>query len=179
MVWNKGRTAKDDLRILSGERHPMYGKHYLEESRKKISEKAKKRWRNKDYQERMRKSLTGRSGPWEGKKFTEEHRNNLSISHRGNSGPKYTEEILKKRREKALLHNRYILDEMVKLKEKGCRIIPIDVKGYPKPDFIAIDGDKIYAVEVELGIPSPLKLEKYRDQTWFNDILWIRRDNIA
>lgn len=36
--WNKGKTSKDDKRILKGKEHPMYGKPASELAKQKTSE---------------------------------------------------------------------------------------------------------------------------------------------
>lgn len=56
--WNKGKTHKDDLRIIGGANHPnfgkkenmptMYGKKHTEETKKKISEGLNRFHKNKE-----------------------------------------------------------------------------------------------------------------------------------
>ena len=58
---------------LTGENHPMYGKHHTEETRKKLS-----------------KALTGENHPMYGKQLSEEHKKKLSESHKGKYTGKYT-----------------------------------------------------------------------------------------
>ncbi len=47
-AWNKGLNSFDDLRILSGEKHPFYDKQHNEKTKNKISLKAKERLSNKE-----------------------------------------------------------------------------------------------------------------------------------
>lgn len=51
---------------MSGENHPLYGKHHTEESRRKMSEKQK-----------------GRPGQWTGKHLSEDHRKKISEKTKG------------------------------------------------------------------------------------------------
>lgn len=57
------------------------------------------------------------------------------------------------------------------LEQQGFRCIPI---GKVIPDIIAIKDGKVYAVEVEYGIPN---YKKYDDETrkYFDDIIWLLR----
>lgn len=81
--------TKNKIRFaISGENHPMYGKHHTEEAKKKISEN---HW-----------DCSGENNPkyWKGKQFSEEHKNKISKANRGENNPMYgkehTEETKKK-----------------------------------------------------------------------------------
>jgi len=77
--WNKGKKRPE----MSGENHPMYGKHISDETRRKLSE-----------------SMKGREGYWAGKKLNPEHVKKLSESHKGKTtwmkGKKHKPESIQK-----------------------------------------------------------------------------------
>lgn len=79
-----------------GVENPRYGKPLTEETRRKIGEKAKERWKNKETREKMlnaarsdvkiaklRDSKVGENNPNYGKHPSEETRQKMSVSHSG------------------------------------------------------------------------------------------------
>ena len=56
--WNKGKKG-----IQAGERHPMYGKHHSEESRKKNSESHKGKKHSKEAKRKMSENNSGAKNP--------------------------------------------------------------------------------------------------------------------
>lgn len=73
-------------------------------------------------------------------------------------------------------HKMIVVNELIKLKNKGFKVIPLH--GGPTPDGILIDFDtrRVYAVEVERRHPSTKRLKKYADTTCYDDIIWIVKD---
>ncbi len=68
---HKGKKISQEQRenmskLMTGENHPLYGKHHTEESRRKMSEKQK-----------------GRPGQWMGRHLSEEHRKKISEKTKG------------------------------------------------------------------------------------------------
>ena len=68
----KGKTAQDDIRILSGERHPAFGKNFSEEHRRKISDSRKGKSLSKERKAQISSQMKGSSNPRFGKGHTAE-----------------------------------------------------------------------------------------------------------
>ena len=69
-------------------------------------------------------------------------------------------------------HEKTVREEAVALEKDGFRVLRADRK--PKPDLIAMKDGKIYAVEVQFGRYADYG--KYNGTTFFDDVIWIRRD---
>ncbi len=87
--WSKGKDRFD----IRGDKHPMYGKHHSEETRKIISDKLKGRKRTSPVSEETREKLSQNR---KGIKLSKAWRDALSRSHKG---IKQTPEAIKKRTE--------------------------------------------------------------------------------
>lgn len=116
--WNKDKELSDEhKRKLSkshegkfvGEKHPMFGKHHSDVSKKLISEhhkgqipwnKGKTGVYSPEMLEKMSKALKGRISPMKGKHHSEETKKKLSEKLKGrispNKGKKMSEELRKK-----------------------------------------------------------------------------------
>ena len=71
-----GWTSED----VKGENNPMYGKHFSEESRKKISQSLKEKTKSEEHRKKMSQSKKGEKHPMYNKHHTEETRKKLSQS---------------------------------------------------------------------------------------------------
>jgi len=194
--WNKGKTWKDDPRILAGDRHPkpQKGKKRSIEIRESISLKLKGRPKSEETRKKM--SLWQKGIP---KPFTQvmncshslaeeksvisdewkQHLQKISREYmsRVKSDPEdfqsWKNKRVTKMRKDLAKHNEVILALGKNIKEKGYRYIPIHVKNLPKPDAIIVTGDniRIYGVEVQIsGYPEWLK---YKNIEWFDDVIWV------
>lgn len=104
-------TTKEHRQLhTKGESNPMYGKHFSEESKNKIS-KAKKgkctrennpmygKHHSEESKKKMSEAAKGRQGPNKGKKFSEEHKKKIGASKKGNKnmlGKHHTKEARNK-----------------------------------------------------------------------------------
>ncbi len=70
-AWNKGKKLPE----MSGEKHPMYGKHHTQESLKKMSDSKKGK-------------MLGELNPFYGKHHTQESLKKMSEAHKGKPSPK-------------------------------------------------------------------------------------------
>ena len=52
--------SESRIGLMSGENHPMYGKHHTEESRAQMKESSQKRWSRQEERERMRLQMKER-----------------------------------------------------------------------------------------------------------------------
>jgi len=87
--WNKGLTAKEDSRILSGENHPWYGKKLSEDHRKKLSLAAKKPRRLKIFMKnRFPDSIKGKDHPNYGRERSEKTREKIRKARKKQRFPK-------------------------------------------------------------------------------------------
>ena len=86
-------AAEQHSKEMKGEKHPFYGKHHSEESKKKNSEAHK----GKKLSEETKKKI---GAVWKGKHFSEEHKNKLSEANKGqvawNKGKQLSDETKKK-----------------------------------------------------------------------------------
>lgn len=175
-VWNKGKTGYHTSRL---------GQKHSQETRKKMSEKRKAYFRthhpwnkgltkesDKRVQNASKNMSIAKKRNWDDPEFSK----HMSEVHKGQIGHAYTTSDLEKRREKARLHSEAVINELKKFEGEGFRVIPTDVKGFPKPDFIILDNERIYAVEVELKTPTRVKMSKYRDFHHFDDIIWVVKE---
>lgn len=81
------------------------------------------------------------------------------------------------RKKHLTLHVTEILNSMKNFEKDGFRCIPVDhTVANVQPDFIAFKDDKIFAVEVEVGRHAKPKPQKYKDITYFSDIIWIVKE---
>lgn len=94
--WNKGLTKETDLRVknlseaLTGENHPMYGKHHSEETRRKISEALTGRKLSEETKRKMslsRQNIFGENAPMFGKHHTTETIEKMRLSKIGSKNP--------------------------------------------------------------------------------------------
>ena len=131
---------------LRGKNNPFYGKKHTKET----LEKGLKANLGKKYPEEVnkKKGLPGILNPFFGKKHT-----------------KKTRKLLRKLSSE---HKNEILNQIKMLEEQGYKCWCPDSGA--RPDIVAFKENKIYAVEVEFGIPNT---EKYKENTFFNDIFWI------
>gem|GEM_PF-4923176 len=67
------------------------------------------------------------------------------------------------------IHDKEVTKVAKRLKAEGFKIIRF-CEGDPRPDIIAIKGNKVYAYEVEFNNPC---FEKYVNCTQFDDIVWL------
>lgn len=67
-----------------------------------------------------------------------------------------------------------ILHEIPELERQGYVCIPITKV---VPDIIAVKDGKIYAIEVEYGVPNYEKYNKENYKKYFADIIWLLRKN--
>ena len=84
----------------------------------------------------------------------------------------YREQLYRRQRERPVIHDRALQEELANLETQGFKCIPIGMLGFPKPDIVAIKDGKIYAIEVELSCAN---YSKYKDLKCFDDIIWIVR----
>lgn len=70
----KGRTAKDDPRILSGDKHPSFGKTFSEEHRNRISQAKKGKALSEEHKTKIKNQTSGKNNPRYGKGWSEEQR---------------------------------------------------------------------------------------------------------
>ena len=68
------------------------------------------------------------------------------------------------------LHKEAIIEEILKLEKQGYKCLSDNVK----PDIIAMKNGKIYAYEVEFS--NFPRYKKYEGITFFDDIIWIKRN---
>lgn len=85
---------------------------------------------------------------------------------------KRTKKANEKKRESFGLerHDKAIEEEITKFEKEGYKCFCADRE---RPDFIAKKDGKIYVVEVEFG---DKKLYKYKNNTFFDDIIWIKKE---
>lgn len=80
---SKKRMSATHKGLQAGEKHPLYGKHFSEESRQKMRDSAIRRFQNAEErtkQSERRKGVT----PWnKGIKYSDERREKISVSHKG------------------------------------------------------------------------------------------------
>ena len=90
---HKKKLSKAKKGKYTGEKHPMYGKHHLEESKKKMSETHKGE-KNHNYGKKMSEEQKKKISEAEkGKKLSEETKKKLSEAHKG---CKHSEDAKKK-----------------------------------------------------------------------------------
>lgn len=68
-------------------------------------------------------------------------------------------------------HERAVKEEKIKLEQGGYKCIETDKI---RPDILAFKNGKIYAYEIEFGNPN---YEKYNNCSFFDDIIWIKKEN--
>ena len=109
----------------------------------------------------MREFCKGKNNPQYGKHLSEKHKKLLK------------EACIKSQKEKTHVARHYekVLEECKILDTQGFRTIPL---GAVIPDIIALKDGKVYAYEVEFGIP---RYEKYNNIKFFDDIIWIIHKN--
>lgn len=148
--------------MLKGYKHTEEAKMKMSKSRmgKRISEETKKK---------LSDASKGEKGYWFGRKLSEETKRKISLATKGK---KLSEEVKKKCAMNVEKVNERILKEIKEFEVQGFRCVPTG--GKVRPDFIAIKGDKVFAVEVEYGTPNYLK---YTDEAklFFDDVIWIIR----
>ena len=77
---NKGRI---------GEKHPLFGKHLSEETRRKLSEAMKGRTLSEEHRRKISESMKGKNHPLYGKHHSEDTRRKISESMKGKINPLY------------------------------------------------------------------------------------------
>lgn len=99
-IESREKLSKSQKGLFAGEKHPLWGKHHSEETRRKIGLAHKGK---KDTEEtRIKRSLShmGLVSPNKGKTFSKEWKDKMSKSHKGINtwlkGKKHTEEHNKK-----------------------------------------------------------------------------------
>lgn len=98
-----------------------------------------------------------------GKHITNEHKRKISLALKGRI-PWCKGKHLSKN-----YHDNTVRKEMQNFVNNGFRCIPLlDVY----PDFIAIKGDKAFAVEIEFRVVNP---DKYTNIPYYDDIIWITK----
>ena len=68
-----------------GEKHPMYGKHQSEETKKKMSEAHKGKHHSDEARKKIAEALKGKPSGNKGKHFSEESKKKLSEAKKGNT----------------------------------------------------------------------------------------------
>lgn len=184
-----GRVPWCAGRKINFEKYPnfgMKGKKHTKKSKKKMSktriEKRITPWNKgltKETDERLSKSSKkmsiAKKKNWEDPKYHE----NMVEAHLGMWGEHpedFGEKISEGKETWLATHNRMAKENMGRFEKEGFRVIPIDLEGFPRPDFVAIKDNMIYAVELEVKHPTPKKLKKYKDTNYFDDIIWIILD---
>lgn len=161
-------STKADLRGPRGTK----GWHHSEETKAKIRRAKLGRKTPAEVGMKISRSLTGKRLSSElreklsetTKRFwaqmtEEEKKEHLSKIHEGK---------LKKRHDKA------ILEELENLRKQGFKAVPLGLSYFPKPDILAIKGEMLYAVEVDLThAVHYFKYNGYSD--FFNDVIWVRK----
>jgi hypothetical protein len=158
----------------------LKGRIVSEETRRKLSERMKERYRRGEM-------------PWnKGKPRTEEEKRAISEGTKramANLPPEKWEEIKLKisRAEKGkhkpanfgekvrrgfIEHDQWIKEEMTRLTEQGYRCLNVGSSEAKVPDIIAFKDGKIYAIEITR---FAVDHDKWAGQTFFDDIIWIVR----
>lgn len=95
-----------------GEKHPMYGKHHSEASKKKMSEIKRGKKTSEETKKKQSEALKGEKAYWYGKHLKKETREKLSKAHKGQN--------INRRWINNNSENKYVLKEEVQLYlEKG------------------------------------------------------------
>lgn len=107
-AWNKGISKTEDEKIVlsikakerlsNKESHPLFGKHHNDETKQKISEQSKLKWKDEEYRNKMKMLCVGRkhseetklklSNANKGKQKSEETKQRMSIASKGKPKPK-------------------------------------------------------------------------------------------
>ncbi len=80
------KTVKHKKKLseaLKGKNHPMYGKKHTEESKQKMSEKAKGRKHTAKHKKNMSEAKKGKNHPYYGKKRSDEYKRKMSEALKG------------------------------------------------------------------------------------------------
>lgn len=97
------RKMSDNHADFSGEKHPMFGKHHSEESKKKMSESKTGKHLSEEHKKKLSEAHTCEKNPWYGKHLSEEHKKKLSEAQTGEKsywyGKHLSDEMKKKIRE--------------------------------------------------------------------------------
>lgn len=149
------------------------GLKHTEQARAKISKALIGRVLSNETRRKISNSIKGENHHAFGTHLSEETRKKISIGIRKS----FTEEIRRKMSTKAMGRQSYkigyenILKEIPELEKQGFRCIPI---GKVIPDIVAVKDNKVYAIEIERGIPD---YKKYTDEirSYYDDIIWILR----
>ena len=162
------------------------GSHHSEETRAKMSKSMRGKKRSakarknislgkmgiklsEEHKKKISDSMKGARGYWFGKKLSEETKQKLRVA---NTGKKLSDETKRKCAMNVEKLNERILKEIREFENQGFRCVPVG--GKVRPDFIAIKDSKVFAVEVEYGIPNYAKYTA-EAKVFFDDIMWIIR----
>jgi len=91
-------------------------------------------------------------------------------------GKKRSEETKRRISEGNKKHQNAIMEEAEKLKNQGYRVLNGDLK--PHPDLFAFKDGKLFAIEVETKPEKYWDRKKYEGITFFDDIIWIKKERL-
>lgn len=89
---NKRHSQETKQKIsnsIKGDKHPFFGTHRSETTRKKLSEYHTGLLASEETKQKMSESHKGHQGYWEGKSFSEEHKRHISASVSGKKNGMY------------------------------------------------------------------------------------------
>lgn len=86
------KLSKSHIGLQAGEKHPLWGKHHTDETKRKLSEVHK----GKPLSGEHKRKLLALNASRKGKPLSEEHKRKISEAHKGKKGHKLSEETKRK-----------------------------------------------------------------------------------
>jgi hypothetical protein len=169
---NRRKALTKEWRRKMSESHK--GNNLTDETKEKLSKIVKLAWK-----EGRIKGISGmhHSEEWKRKMgITNKLALKLAWKEGRNKGMSGKHHFLKTKQKMSMGHKHHriaVLKEMKNYRRQGFKVLDMD---RIRPDFIARNKNKFYAVEVELSRPltSDYCIHKYDDVDVFDDIHWIR-----